>query len=182
MERRSFLRRAGLAPLAHVAFLTGCLGGGGSESGSGEDGEGNTTDGNGENGEQPEGTGVSLGEMEFEVLGSTGGVRGDSVSVAFAENLPGFSSEDLQTVSVEGALTGRNSCYTAELESAEYDPTGDVFEVSVRSFEERAEDELCAQVITEVEYRLIASFEGGLPGRTVVRHNGEAVAEATREA
>lgn len=181
MKRRSFLRRAALAPtfvLAFVTVLTGCLGGGG--SGNDQNGTQNTnaTDGD----ETPEATDVSLGETDFEVVGSGGGTQGDEVSVTFGENLPGFSQEDLQTVSVEGALTGRNSCYTAELESAEYDPVEDVFYVDVRSFEDRDDDEVCAQVITEVEYRLIAAFEGGLPGRTRVRHDGEAVAEATREA
>jgi len=184
MKRRSFLRRAAGAPalsLAFVTLLTGCLGGGG--SGDSGDDENGTADTNAtEGGETPETTGVSLGETEFEVVGTGGGTQRDEVSVSFGESLPGFSQEDLQTVSVEGALTGRNSCYTAELESAEYDPAEDVFEVRIRSFEDREEDEVCSQVITEVEYRFIASFEGSLPGRTKVSHDGEAVAEAVYEA
>jgi hypothetical protein len=40
---------------------------------------------------------------------------------------------------------------------------------------------MCAQVIKEIEYRVVAQFEGGLPGRTVVSHNGESVAEASQD-
>ena len=166
MRRRSFVRQTSVSALASFALaplLTGCLGG---DSGEGEDG--NETDG-GED-EPPEETDISLSDTEFEIVGGGGGTRSDEVSVD--------TDEEGLTVTVEGTLTGNNSCYTAELESAEYDAVEDVFDANVRSFEDREEDEMCAQVITEIEYRLVASFEGGIPGRTVVEHNNEAVAEA----
>jgi hypothetical protein len=169
MRRRSFVRQTSVSALASFAFaplLTGCLGGG-----SGEDEDGNKTDG-GED-EPPEETDISLSDTEFEIIGSGGGTRRDKVSVD--------TDEKEFTITIEGTLTGNNSCYTAELESAEYDAVEDTFDANVRSFEDRADDEVCAQVITEIEYRLIASFDEGLPGRTVVSHNDELVAEAVSD-
>jgi hypothetical protein len=176
MKRRSFVR---LVPASvSVAFIAGCLGDGGEPGGEG--GGKNDTAGRGDE-EQAEQNTVSLAETNFEVVRTGGGTRADSVSVSFEESLPGVSDEDVVAVTVEGALTGRNSCYTAELESAEYDREEDIFFVDVRSFEDREENEVCNLFITELEYRLTASFEGGLPGRTAVKHDGEVVAEAARE-
>lgn len=168
MRRRSFVRQTSVSALASFAFaplLTGCLGGGS------DDEDRNETDG-GED-EPPEETDISLSDTEFEIIESGGGTRRDEVSID--------TDEEELTVTVEGTLTGNNSCYTAELESAEYDAVEDTFDVNVRSFEDRAEDEMCAQVITEIEYRLVAFFEGGIPGRTVVSHNNELVAEAVSD-
>jgi hypothetical protein len=162
MKRRSFLRNSSVSAFtsfAFVTFLTGCVGGEGGEDGDEDGGD-----------EPPEETGVSLTDTDFEILESGGGTRGDEVAVE--------TDDDAGTLMVEGSLAGRNSCYTAELGSAEYDAVEDVFDVNVRSFEDRDEDEMCASVITEIEYRVVASFEGGLPGRTRVRHNAETVAEA----
>jgi hypothetical protein len=173
MERRSFVR---LVPASvSAAFLPGCLGGGEPKDEGGGD-----ENASGRDEEPTEQNTVSLAETDFEVVRTGGGTRIDSVSVDFEENLPGFSGEDVAAVIVEGALAGRNSCYTAELESAEYDGEEDSFRVGVRSVEDREEDEVCAQVITEIKYRLTASFEGGLPERATVRHDGETVAEAVR--
>lgn len=177
MKRRSFVR---LVPASvSFAFLAGCLGDGGEP---GDEGDGDDNASSRGEGEPTEQNTVSLAKTNFEVVRTGGGTRIDSVSVNFEENLPGVSDEDVVAVTVEGALTGRNSCYTAELESAEYDPDEDVFSVNVRSFEDREEDEMCTQVMTELEYRLTASFEGGLPERATVRHDGETVAEAARDA
>lgn len=159
MERRSFVGWA----VASLVLLTGCVDGGDEE----DDGDDNESE------EPPDETGVSLTDTEFEILESGGGTRGDEVAVE--------TDDDARTVMVEGTLTGRNSCYTAELESAEYDAVEDVFDVNVRSFEDRAEDELCNPVITEIRYRVVASFDGGTPGRTSVGHDGETVAEAVHD-
>jgi hypothetical protein len=161
MERRSFVGWA----VASLVLLTGCVGGGTGDDIEGED--------DNESEEPPEETDISLIDTQFEILESGGGTRGDEVSVEF--------DDDELAVTVEGTLTGRNSCYTAELESAEYDGVEDVFDANVRSFENRADDEMCAQVITEIEYRLVASFDGGLPGRARVRHDDEAIAEAVSD-
>lgn len=164
MERRSFVGYA-VSAVTSLALLTGCIGGG-TEDGDDDDEEG-------DGGEPPEETGISLAETEFEVLESGGGTRGDEVTVD--------TDAEARTVTVEGVLTGNNSCYTAELESVEYDGVEDILDVNVRSYEDRDEDEMCAQVIKEIEYRLVAQFKDGLPGRTVVMHNGDRVAEASHD-
>ncbi len=158
MERRQFVRRAVLFS-APVAVLSGCV-------------EDEPVDDEDEDDEPPDEREVSLADTRFETVRRGGGTRGDEVSFDF--------DEEAQTVTVEGLLTGRNSCYTAELESADYDAVEDVFAMNVRPFEDRDEDEMCLQVITEIEYRVVAEFEDGIPGRAVVSHRGTEVAEATR--
>ena len=166
MKRRSFVRNTvAVTGVASVVLLTGCVGGG-------DGSDGNNTDEDGDE-ETPEETDVSLTDTDFEILESGGGTRGDEVAVE--------TDDDAGTLMVEGSLAGRNSCYTAELESAEYDAVEDVFDVNVRSFEDRADDELCNPVITEIRYRVVASFDGGTPGRTRVGHDGETVAEAVHD-
>jgi len=94
------------------------------------------------------------------------------VSVVFDED---------RTVTVEGELVGRNSCYTAVLESSEYDADEDVLRASVLTDDGTDEDVFCADVMTEIRYRLVVSFEGGLPETVAVSHDGEVVAEAIRD-
>jgi len=162
-----------------AGFGTGCL-----HDGEGVDGddEGNESDGeekveeeteddegNGTEGE-PERPSARFVGTEFEVLEERSGTRGDEVSVE-------FNDED-EAVVVEGTTFGRNSCYTATLESVEYDEEEGVLRLNVGTFDDSEEDEFCIGVITEIEYRVVANFEEGLPRRVVVEHDGDRVTEA----
>jgi hypothetical protein len=157
MKRRLFLTAS------VSAVVSGCVGSGPSDE------DGNRTERNDGN-ETASVGGVSVVGRDFEVLESGGGTQGDDVSV-------GFDSER-RTVTVEGTVSGRNSCYTAELQDVGYEAESGVLEVEVVTEDTGGENEACMSVITEIEYRLVVEFEGGLPSRTAVVHDGETVVEA----
>lgn len=76
-------------------------------------------------------------------------------------------------VVVDGVIDGRNGCYTAELERAEYDDGAGELTVDVRSFEE--DGEACTQCIVDVDYRATFEFDRGTPDTVTVRHDGDRV-------
>lgn len=103
----------------------------------------------------------------FEVRDNSCGQGEDSATVERGDD----------RVVVDGTISGRNSCYTAELKEARYDEGADELTVAVRSYEDRADDEACMECIVDIDYRATVEFEGGTPGEVTVRHNGERVSE-----
>jgi outer membrane protein assembly factor BamB len=81
-------------------------------------------------------------------------------------------------VTVDGIIAARSACYTAELADATYDEDADALDLAVRTVE-REDVDICAQCLTDVEYRAVVTFDGGLPTRAVVRHDDETVTETS---
>lgn len=75
-------------------------------------------------------------------------------------------------VTVDGSIGGNNACYSARVDAAEYDADEDRFDLVVRSFEDRDDDEACTDCIVDVYYRATFTFEGGEPGEVKVEHVG----------
>lgn len=75
-------------------------------------------------------------------------------------------------VIVEGVIGGRNSCYTARLQSVSYE--GEELRVEVEAYQP---DEMaaCAQCLVDIEYEATIAFDGGSPDTVIVTHNGELV-------
>ncbi|WP_259519095.1 hypothetical protein [Halanaeroarchaeum sp. HSR-CO] len=74
------------------------------------------------------------------------------------------------TVVVEETIIGNNGCYVAKLDTIVHDEAESELHVTVRSVEERAEDEACIECITAIDYEVTARFRGGHPDRVVVAH------------
>lgn len=183
MNRRTFL--SGTVG-AGALLLSGCLAGGpGAGPGDGDetttDGGNGTTTSSGnetttENGGGNETTAVgdddagspALSGTEFAVVSADCGVGASDAKVSL--------DDAAGTVAVEGTITAPSACYTASLADARYGGETDSLWVDVVT--ERPEDAgVCAQCLTEVEYRATLSFEGGLPARVAVTHDGEVVRE-----
>lgn len=75
-------------------------------------------------------------------------------------------------VTVEGTLEGSNTCYTAELVTAEYDPDADELYVEVESVEDSEEGQACGECIVEVDYVARFEFENGEPSDVRVDQRG----------
>ena len=75
------------------------------------------------------------------------------------------------TVTVEGVLDGRDTCYTAELVRGEYVGETDTLfvEVAARESEEAA---ACGQCIVEIHYVATFAFDDGNPERVEVEQRG----------
>lgn len=80
-------------------------------------------------------------------------------------------------VDVAGTISGRNSCYTAELAEATYDDEADELTVAVRSYED-SDGGYCQQCIVDIDYRAAVEFRDGTPGEVTVVHNDEHVTTA----
>lgn len=104
-------------------------------------------------------------DRSFEVLQTECGGGENHASVARGDD----------RVVVEGTIDGRNGCYTAELDRAEYD--ADALTVAVWSYESD-EAANCTQCMVNIDYRATFEFEGGTPDEVTVRHNGEHVTSA----
>jgi hypothetical protein len=162
MNRRALLQCAGVVG---AALLAGC-------SSSGGPGEGPTdeppTDG-GEPSQSP-----VLADTEFVVDAQSSGTQRDEATVQF----------DGQRVVVDGVVWGSDGCKTATLLHSAYDPETNTHTVTVGTTDRADAGEMCTQAIVEIEYTATATFEGGLPGRVVVRHDhgdgSEQVADAER--
>jgi hypothetical protein len=172
MRRRDLLRGTGAAVL-----LSGCLaegptadhgtptptpGHGTGTPGHGTDGADTATDSSG-------GGDGRITDRSFEVLENTCGTETDRAVVAFGD----------RTVTVRGTISGANTCYTATLESARYDGGSDTLSVAVEAIEQ-SPDRVCGQCIVEIDYETQVTFEGELPGRVRVSHDGERVTAQTR--
>lgn len=161
MKRRTLLQ-TGVATGAIA--LAGCLASGGSAPGKGNGtDDGNTTDGNATGDGPAAGAAPTLGEPSFEVVESGCGTQRSAVSIT--------TDEAAGEVVVEGTIAARSACYTAALEGAVYGAETDSVWVDVVT-EERPDAAVCAQCITEIRYRVTLPFEGGLPERVAVTHDG----------
>lgn len=78
---------------------------------------------------------------------------------------------DEGTVTVEGVMDGRDTCYTADLVRGEYVREDDTLHVEV---EAREGDDECmgGQCLVEIHYTATFAFEGGTPGRIEVEQRG----------
>ena len=76
-----------------------------------------------------------------------------------------------ETVTVEGTLDGRKTCYTAELVRGEYVGETDTLfvEVAARESEDAA---ACGQCIVEIHYVATFAFDNGTPERVEVEQRG----------
>jgi len=113
-------------------------------------------------------TAPTVVDVEFAVRDSNCGTGSQRATVRAD---PGADS-----VTVEGVIAARSACYTADLSDASYDGDADALDLAIRTVE-RADVDVCAQCLTDVAYRAVVTFDGGLPARAVVRHDGETVTE-----
>lgn len=75
------------------------------------------------------------------------------------------------TVTVDGVLDGRNTCYTAELVRGTYESDTDTLSVEVEA-REGEDDCMGGQCIVEIHYTATFEFDGGTPGRIEVEQRG----------
>lgn len=201
MDRRSLLRAAAAAG----AGLAGCLEAGDDPGEAGGPGDGSPTGtagrsptgtesggsdgGGGDDGSATDDGASGTGEdTQTETDGATetpdgsGGsneVVGRSFEAAGSECGQGANRADVtrgdDRVNVDGTISGRNGCYTAELEDATYDEGADELTVAVRSYDDSDEGEACQQCIVDVDYRASVEFRDGTPESVTVVHNGDRV-------
>jgi len=113
------------------------------------------------------GDGAALTGSEFEVTGSGCGDGGEEAGYTATQGM----SEGNESIGVvEGTLVGPDSCTTAELGYVSYDPAEDALVADVRSA--RTDADACEDCVTEVGYRLEATFENGVPDSAAVSHDG----------
>ena len=79
-------------------------------------------------------------------------------------------------VTVDGATWGNDACYTGRLESATLEDG--ILTVRVVTEREAEDEKICAQCISEIEYRASVAVSSP-PDEVVVLHDGETVATAT---
>ena len=152
MKRRSLLAATVAATTASIA---GCLGGGpGTDPENGDEDDATPTS-------TPKPDGPRLVDQSFEVKRvDCGNDYGDH-----------DVTTDDGVVTVEGVLDGRNTCYSAELVTSEYDAAADELYVEIESV--ASEDrEACATCIVEIEYVATFTFEGGEPSSIRVDQRG----------
>jgi len=83
---------------------------------------------------------------------------------------------DAPEIRIEGTTTGSDGCTTARLGEASYDPGTDTLSVVVEVY--RPDDAgVCAQCLTDIDYRLTVRFDGGTPGSVRVVHDSSVVTE-----
>lgn len=171
MKRRKLLSGFG-AGLA-TASLGGCLSQYRDAVGDGGADAGDTTEEHPTDEKTTTDQRAMLADTSFEVLQSNCGSPTNEASVAFGE----------REVTVTGIIAGSNTCYTAKLADASYDPETQSLDLTVASMQKEGA-EACAQCIVELEYEATATFEGGLPESVRVVHEGmdgtETVTTVTR--
>lgn len=160
MNRRRVLKSSPLA----LGLLTGCLGGP-----EGSDGSGETDQTDEEPTESPTPTHQSDTqtttpmETEFKVIEVRTSSEEESASVAFDDG----------TVTVTGAISGSNGCYTARLDEVVRET--DRLIVRVESYEDADTDQDCTQAAVIIEYRAVVPVDSPLESVSV-EHNGEVIA------
>lgn len=75
-------------------------------------------------------------------------------------------------VTVDGEIGGNNACYSARIDSAEYDREGDVLRTTIESYDDSRDGEACGECIVDVHYLATFTFEDGEPGDVEVQHDG----------
>ncbi len=151
--------------------VAGCTAGP-SDDGAGGTDPNDSNDSNDSNGtDGASGAAVNLLNTDFEVVSQDCGQGTNDSDVAYGES----------SVTVEGVVSGSDTCYTARLQDATYDADADTLTVAVESYvPEENEGQACAQCIVDIQYTATADFEGGLPAKVVVTHGGEEVASAEK--
>ena len=116
--------------------------------------------------ETPDGSGGSneVVGQSFRVVDSACGQGANRAEVSRGED----------RVDVDGTISGRNGCYTAELEAATYDDGADELTVAVRSYDD-SDGGYCQQCIVDIDYRASVEFREGTPETVTVVHNGDQV-------
>ena len=164
MERRAFVTTT--AAVAATGALAGCMD-------EPSDGTGNDTDGNGTDGNQSDGDGdgVAVTDTSFTVQsrGDGDGAEDGSARYRFADG----------TLHVRGTIVGSDACKTAELADASYDAEADALTVAVETVDADDAGDVCAEVLTPIEYEATVSFDGAAPS-VAVTHDGEDV-DATED-
>ena len=102
-----------------------------------------------------------LEDTLFEVLRVEPGVGADRTDWSVADGV----------VTVEGTISGRDTCYTARLASATYDADADLLSVEVESYRDADPEEACAMTLVEIDYRATFTFSGGTPADVAVDHH-----------
>lgn len=78
---------------------------------------------------------------------------------------------DAPSVTVDGTTWGADTCHTARLAAATYDPGDDLLTVHVVAVRRETETpQACGQCIVTVDYVTTCAFAGGLPGTVRVVH------------
>lgn len=157
-----------MAAVAGVGFLAGCTGEespADGEAASPSESPTETPTDSPTSSPTPEPT---LADQSFAVASVDCGTTGDSVE----------AEVDGDVVVVTGVIDAPDPCHSARLVAAETGCSDGTLRVAVEAFlPPENEDEVCAQCIAEVEYEARFTFEGPIPARLVVRHDGEQVAE-----
>lgn len=171
MNRRELLQVAGASA---GALLAGCL-----DSGDGTGGTpGNSpTDSPTDSPTPTSSPTASPSPTEPDDPASVSGTSFDVVSVDCGEGKNQATVSFGEHVSVTGVVRGSNTCYTAELESMDYDTQADRLTVRVRSYVPESEGTAaCGQCIVDIDYDAEVRFDGDNPQTVVVKHNGKEVA------
>jgi hypothetical protein len=109
------------------------------------------------------GPGIALVGTDLRVGSSDCGRRVDEARVSFDPGAP--------AVAVEGTVWGSDTCHTARLVDAAYDPATDRLVVRVAAARRASTGTpACGQCIVEIGYAATCSFDGGLPGTVRVVH------------
>jgi len=108
----------------------------------------------------------SFVEATLAVLDAGCGTDRSEASVA-------FDAEAAETV-VSGTIPGNDACHAAVLGPVEYDESTGALSLHVRTErdESAGETTACAECISEIDYEATVRFDGGLPGRVTVHHDG----------
>lgn len=147
MRRRRIIRAVGAVG---AGALAGCVGG-------------QPAPGDGSNGTPPS-TGTPAGpSTSFTVRSVQCGEQVNRAEVTVEGN----------TVTVDGTAWGNDACYVGRLDSASLD--GGTLTVGVVTESAAADDESCAQCITEIDYLATVDVSEP-PEEVVVTHDGETVA------
>lgn len=108
----------------------------------------------------------------IEILNQTSSVSDESATISFGS-----------PVSVDGTITGNDGCYTASLETVEYEPPTLTIRV-VAEPEPTTETVACTESIVSINYLVTVAVSGPAPDEIVVEHDSmegdRVVASATR--
>jgi hypothetical protein len=106
-----------------------------------------------------------------------------SLSVTNVSNSVGETTADAtfdtenDVVTATGTIEGSDGCKTAELASADYDPSEDSLTVDVETVD-REDAGTCTQALVYIDYEATFEFEGGVPKSVAVQHDGRGVMSA----
>lgn len=77
-----------------------------------------------------------------------------------------------KTIHIEGVITGRNSCYTADLRDVTSE--GEDLRIHVESSDASNEGEVCTGALVDIEYTAEITLSD-VPATTIVEHNGDEI-------